>query len=118
MSHIVTMKVELKSESVLQKVCTKLGIQLKTGKHKVEIYGRSYDADVSFKLKGWSYPVAIKDGVASYDNYGGNWGKMEHMDKLQQEYAAEVVREEAQNMGYLYEEEVSPQGEVVLTLTR
>lgn len=117
MSHIVTLKTELKNMSILQKVCDKLNIKLKLGRHKVSIYHVDYDADASFKLPGWEYPVAIKDDEAKWDCYNGSWGKIEEFTKLQDEYLAETTREFAYSQGFCTEERVF-NGELVMTLSR
>jgi hypothetical protein len=119
MSHTVTVKVELKDHTILEKACKKVGAKFKTGRHKIRLYDGSIDVDASIELQGWRYPIGLtSDGEAKMDNFSGNWGDINQFDRLQQEYAAEVTLQEAANMGYLSSQEMLPDGTIKIELYR
>ena len=118
MSHIVTCKVELKNEGCLLKAADKLGLE-HLGNKTHDMYGRQKATGHGFKLPNWQYPVVIgEDGTARYDNYGGSWGKQVELDKLVQEYSAQVAEEQALMSGYTVERNYAENGDLELEMTQ
>lgn len=117
MSHIVTCKVELKNEGCLLKAAEALGLE-HLGKKTHEMYGRQKATGHGFRLPDWQYPVVIDEqGTARYDNYNGSWGKQVELDKLVQEYSAQVAEEQALMSGMTVERNVLENGDLELNMT-
>lgn len=97
MSHIVTIKSQMKNIEALTASCEALKIPFQVGPHQVTLYaGQQVKTDFSFQLPGWRYRCAVnaETGEVKMDNFGGSWGKIEEFDKLHQEYSAQVVERE------------------------
>ena len=94
MSHNTTIKVSYKNREALKRAAAKTGAEIKTGNHTVQLFAGSQSCDLSIKLPGWNYPVAVTGDQAVYDNYQGNWGDIREMEKLGQAYATEIAMEE------------------------
>lgn len=70
---------------------------------------------MTVQLPGWQYPVYIaQDGTISYDNWGGRWGRQEHLQKMVQDYVVAQVQDQATAAGQWVEKEVRQDGTVVL----
>jgi hypothetical protein len=117
MSHVVTVKIHFKDKNILESSCRKLGYELRTGQHKVQLFSGPVECDASIQIPGWRYPIAIVGDELKFDNYNGSWGKQELLDKLQQEYTKQVTIEEAQNMGLFVEEKTLQDGTIELYLS-
>ena len=116
MSHIATVKVNFSDRAVLKEVCQRLGLQFREGKHSVQLYSGSVQAEFSVQLPGWQYPVAICKDEAKMDNFSGQWGRIEEFEKLQDAYSRDVTMKQAQLAGFQVQEEVDEKGEITLTL--
>ena len=128
MSHIVKVAVTMKDKdaalTAIETVDEAKLIGTREGQeHK--LYGGQHAYGIGIQLDQWSHPVVLHvnketgelTGEASYDNYGGSWGKQEHLDRLVQEYTAEKTRLEAQLHGYMATEETLDDGSIKLVLT-
>lgn len=118
----MTTKTQLKNVAAIQRVCEKKGYSIKLGPQQVPLFGSQVQCDVSVKLPGWNYPVAIntETGDAKYDTYNGHWGDIKHFNDLQQEYAVAVVEEQTQGLvaeGWVQEQQVQQNGDIQLILT-
>jgi hypothetical protein len=115
-SHIVTIKTELRCLDSIQAACKRLNIQNPEFKlHKlftkqVEGYG--------IKLPGWIYPVVVQPetGSVQFDNYGGKWGRQEELDLFLQAYAVEKAKLEVRRKGHAVFEQPLSDGAVKLTI--
>lgn len=96
MSHITECKVELTNEEALIAAIEYLGLE-SLGKKEFSLYSGQKATGLGVSLEGWSYPVVIdcENGKAWYDNYNGRWGQQEQLDKLVQEYSAQVLMQQA-----------------------
>lgn len=119
MSHIVKCKVEMKNVDCLNRAIRHLGLENLGNRKQHQLFGGQKADGIAVKLPGWTYPVVInpESGEAVYDNYGGNWGKQEELDKLVQRYAIETTIDQAIAGGYTYEENRLPNGDVELLMT-
>lgn len=118
MSHTTTIALEIKSESALIQACKDLGVDYKVNA-KEKLFDGTVAEGFSFKPKGWIYPVvATADGQLLFDNYEGQWGKIEELNKIRQRYAVNVQVEVAKARGYRVREEQTVDGKVKLTLER
>ncbi len=91
MSHIVTIKTELRDRASLAAACRRLALP-----EPVEGTAQLYSGQASglvVRLPDWLYPVVIDtdSGTTRYDNYGGSWGEERHLHRLLQAYAVERV---------------------------
>lgn len=115
MSHTVEVDVGFTDEGILKEACDKLGIGYKEGLHTVKQFQGNVSCKLSFQLPGWNYPVAVcEDGKVKYDNYNGAWGRIEELQKLQDQYSRCVTEDEL-SFATLGEEHVDEEtGELTL----
>lgn len=116
MSHIVTIKTEVRDERAVRAACQRLclpaPIEGKTKLFSGEASG------LAVQLPGWQYPVVadLATGQLRYDNFGGRWGEQEQLDRFLQAYAVERARAEARRKGRLCTEQSLPDGSIKLTI--
>ena len=117
MSHIVSIKTQLKDPAALAAACRRLGLaEPHTGT------ARLYSAEASgliVQLPGWTYPVVVDtaNGETRFDNFNGYWGKQEELDRLVQAYAAEKAKIEARRAGHSVSEQQLADGSIKLTVS-
>ena len=117
MSHIVTIETEVRCAESLRAACGRLGLALPVhGEHK--LFSGQKATGLGVMLPDWRFPVVCdtKTGKVHYDNYGGSWGKQEHLDALKQAYAVEKAKLEARKQGHSVTERVQADGTVKLTI--
>jgi len=117
LSHITTVKTELRNLEMLQTACRLLDVSyLGFGEHKV------YTAQVlghAFQLDGWKYPcvVNIEKGSVTMDNSQGHWGNMDKFDQFTQRYAVEAAKHEASRLGFnTFTEQTLEDGRIKLVI--
>lgn len=118
MSHVVTIKCEIKNLAALERACERLNLQKpQEGTHK--LYSGSHRG-LGIHLDGWNYPIIVnpQTGEVHYDNFGGSWGNQLRLDELQQAYTAEVTSAWASQSGYMVEQETLESGEIRMTLSQ
>jgi hypothetical protein len=116
MSHIVTIKTEIRDPAALAAACTRLG--LKQPVHgTAQLYSNQATGEI-VELPKWTYPVVINTQLRqlSYDNYGGAWGDQKELDKLLQAYAVEKAKLEARKVGHTVTEQTLADGSIKLTI--
>ena len=116
MSHIVSIRTQIRDPVALAAACGRLGLP-----QPVHGTARLYSAEASgwlVQLPGWNYPVVINSdaGEIRYDNFGGAWGEQSELDRLLQAYAAEKVKLEARRAGHTVVEQQLPDGSLKLTI--
>lgn len=125
MSHIVTIKTELKDHDLLKEAVNALNDKAKAANTpQLEILPASkhhlFSGDqvgLGIRLPGWNYPVVIDEqGVVKYDNYGGSWGKQIELDRLVQEYSLEALEREARTQGYFTDRVETEAGAIKLDM--
>ena len=115
MSHIVTIKSQIKDTAAVRAACQRLGlpapVQGKTKLFRAEVEG------LAVQLPDWHYPVICDtaSGQLKYDNFNGRWGDQRHLDKFLQIYAVEKVRLEARRHGHQCGTELAD-GSIKLTI--
>lgn len=116
MSHIVTIKTQIRDSGALSAACTKLGLEQPT-QGTAELYSSKATGHI-VKLPGWEYPVVVNaaTGQIDYDNYNGAWGKQEELDKLLQAYAVEKAKVEARKAGHTVTEQRLSNGSIKLVV--
>lgn len=115
MSHIATIKTEVKSLRALKSACRRLGLdQPKFGEHR--LFAGQTATGYSVSLPDWRYPAVfdLKQKKAHFDNYNGSWGDEKELDKLKQAYAVCAAKEKAIQQGYTVQEHVQKDGSIQL----
>jgi hypothetical protein len=116
MSHIVTVKCELRDHAAVSAACRRL--ELAPPLVGTAQLFRGQATGLIVRLPDWTYPVVIdtNTGQVHYDNYEGAWGNQAHLDLLLQMYAVEMARIEARRRGHQVTEQTLPDGSIKLTI--
>src|SRR5476651_511320 len=95
MSHIVTIKTQVRDPIAIQSACERL-------KLPAPVFGKArlFTAEVTgwqVKLPDWLYPVVCETdhGEVKFDNFNGSWGDQRELERLLQMYAVEKAKLEA-----------------------
>ena len=116
MSHIVTVKTQVRDAIAVAAACHRLG--LPPPQHRsVKLFSDTAEG-LAVELPGWNFPVVcdLTSGHLSYDNYRGAWGDQERLDAFLQAYAVEKSRLEARKKGYSVTEQSLQDGSIKLTI--
>ena len=116
MSHIVTIKTEVRDAAAVRAACSRLSlgepVQGTTKLFTNEVTG------LAVKLPEWQYPVVceLHTGQVRFDNFHGRWGKQEELDRFLQAYAVEKAKIEVRRKGHCVSEALLPDGSIKLTV--
>jgi hypothetical protein len=116
MSHIVTIKTEVRDANAVRAACRRLSladpVQGKTRLFSGEVEG------LAVNLPDWVYPVVcdLSSGQVLYDNFNGRWGDPKEMDRLLQGYAVEKAKIEARKKGHMVTEQTLSDGSIKVTI--
>jgi hypothetical protein len=112
MSHIVTVKTQVKDAVALAAACRRLGLA-EPAQETVQLFS-GQATGLAVRLSGWQYPVVVdvQDAVVRLDNFGGEWGDQRRLDELLQAYAVEKTRLEARRQGLACSETVLQDGSI------
>jgi hypothetical protein len=115
-SHIVTIKTEVRDAEAVRAACNRLGLE-----QPVQGTAKLFEGEASgllLRLPQWAYPAVIDTatGQVRYDNYQGAWGDPKHLDAFLQAYALEKAKLEARKRGHSVFEQALPDGSVKLTI--
>ena len=116
MSHIVTIKTEIRDANAVRAACQRLGLpQPVAGTHAL-FSGQI--AGLAVQLPKWLYPAVceLETGQLHYDNYRGRWGDQQHLDAFRQAYAVEKAKIEARRKGHSVSEQALADGSIKLTI--
>jgi hypothetical protein len=116
MSHIVTVKTQVKDQAALAAACARLGLAA-PAEGTAELFSGNATG-LLVNLPGWRFPVVmdVQAGQVHYDNFSGAWGSQTELDRLLQAYAIEKARIEARKSGHAVTEQSLPDGSVKLTI--
>lgn len=116
MSHIVTVKTQVRDLQAVAAACIRCKIAMPTH-GRVKMYS-GQETGHWIALKGWTYPVLISpdSGEIKYDNYGGVWGEQKELDRFIQAYAVEKAKLEARKKGYSCAEVAQADGSIRLSI--
>lgn len=116
MSHIVSIKTELRDPEGLRAACLRLGLRAPV--HGTAELFQTKVTGLLVEFPGWLYPVVIDTTTAQvhYDNYEGAWGDQAQLHRLLQAYAVEKAQIEARKRGHSVVEQSLPDGSVKLTI--
>ena len=117
MSHIVTVKTEVRDYAAVSAACRRLQLPPPIGGT-----AQLFSGEVSgliVRLRDWTYPTVIDTttGQVHYDNYDGAWGDQAELDRFLQIYAVEKARIEARKKGHQITEQALADGSIKLTIT-
>jgi hypothetical protein len=115
-SHIVTIRTEVRDTEAVHAACKRLGLD-----EPFEAAVTLFDGEATgllIKLPGWLYPVVVNTGKGQvqYDNYNGSWGEQKHLDSFLQGYAVEKAKIEARKRGHSVYEQPLDDGSIKLTI--
>jgi hypothetical protein len=116
LSHIVTIKTEVRDSAAVRAACQRRQLPLPVdGTHEL-FSGQA--TGLAVELPDWRYPVVceLTSGQLLYDNYEGRWGDQQHLDSFLQAYAVERARIEARKQGHTVTEQQLADGSVKLTI--
>jgi hypothetical protein len=116
LSHIVTIKTEVRDPIAVAAACRRLGLP-----EPVQGTARLFSGEATglvVRLPGWLYPAVLDTttGQVRFDNYSGSWGDQSHLDRFMQAYSLEKARMEARKRGHNVVEQALPDGSVKLTI--
>jgi len=115
-SHIVTVKTEVRDPVAVAAACRRLGLPEPV--HGTAQLFSDQATGLLVRLPGWLYPVACDTatGELKFDNYNGSWGPQEHLDRFMQIYAVEKAGLEAREKGYSVSEQPLEDGSIRLQI--
>jgi hypothetical protein len=117
MSHVVSIKTQVRDPAAVAAACRRLGLEQPT-QGKAQMYGGQTLEGLLVQLPGWRFPVVINTatGEVKCDNFNGHWGEQEHLDRFLQAYAVEKATLEARKRGHAVKEQTLGDGSVKLTI--
>lgn len=116
MSHIVTIKTEVRDPVAIAAACKRLG-RSEPRLETVELFSGAATG-WAVRLPDWRYPVVcdVERGELRFDNYDGRWGAQKGLDRFLQAYAIEKAKIEARRQGYSVIEQPLADGAIKLTI--
>lgn len=112
MSHIVTIRTQVRDPLAIQSACSRL-------KLPAPVYGpaKLFVTEKTgwvVKLTGWIYPIVCNTntGEIDADSYEGQWGDPERLSKFLQAYAVEKAKIEARKAGHTASEQLLADGSI------
>ena len=99
MSHIVTVKTEVRDPVAVAAACRRLGLA-EPVQGTAQLFS-DQATGLLIRLPGWLCPVVCTPatGELRYDNYNGAWGGEEQLDRFKQSSAVEKATLEARKKG-------------------
>jgi hypothetical protein len=115
-SHIVTVKTEVRDAAAVRAACQRLGLA-EPIQGTVKLFSGEATG-LAVQLPDWTYPVVCDtaSGQAKFDNFEGRWGEQCHLDHFMQAYAVEKAKLESRRRGHSTTEQTLPDGSIKLTI--
>ena len=116
MSHIVTIRTEVRDKAAIRAACDRLGLP-PPQEGTFTLFSKT-ESGMAVQLPGWTYPAVcqLETGELRYDNYEGRWGDSQELDRFLQAYAVERAKLEARKNGYSVVEQQLPDRSIKLTI--
>jgi hypothetical protein len=116
LSHIVTLKTEVRDHAAVSAACRRLELPLPVLGTAQLFSGQAVGLIV--RLPDWTYPVVVELNTwqVHFDNFDGAWGDQAQLDRFLQAYAVEKTRIEARRKGQQVTEQSLPDGSIKLTI--
>lgn len=117
MSHVVTIKTEVRDPMAVAAACRRRNLP-----NPVRAAHQLYQTTVEgwgVQLPDWRYPVICQTdtGQLHFDDFKGRWGNPQHLDLFLQAYAVERATLEARRQGHAVIEQALPDGCIKLTIS-
>ena len=116
MSHIVTIKTQVKDPAAIRAACQRLHLESpREGTFRL-FSGEA--TGIAVQLPGWRFPVVcnVESGELRYDNFEERWGEKRHLDAFLQAYAVEAAKLQARRQGHTAIEQQLADGSIKLTI--
>jgi hypothetical protein len=112
LSHIVTIQTKIHDPVAVAAACQRLGLPAVVRGTAKLFNGEATGLVV--QLPDWQYPAVcdMLTGEVRYDNYNGQWGDQQHLDRFLQLYAVEKAKLEARKKGYTVTEQTFQDGSI------
>jgi hypothetical protein len=116
MSHIVTIKTEVRDGNAVRAACSRLSLA-EPVQGKVKLFSGEVEG-LAVKLPEWIYPVVcnLPSGQLHFDTFNGRWGDQKHLDRFLQAYAVEKTKIEARKKGHTVVETPLSDGSIRMTV--
>ena len=116
MSHIVTIKTEVRDAAAVRAACHRLGLAEPT-QGTVKLFSGEATG-LAVQLPDWTYPVVCDtaSGQTKFDNFEGRWGDQKELDRFMQAYAVEKAKLESRRRGHSTTEQTLADGSIKLTI--
>ncbi len=116
MSHLVQISTKARDPAAIGAACRRLGLA-----EPVQGTATVFETEATgllLRLPDWKYPavIDIASGDVKFDNYNGEWGAQEHLDRFLQMYAVEKAKIEARRAGQVVTEQALTDGSIKLTI--
>ena len=112
MSHLVTVKTQVRDHIAIQSACDRL-------KLPAPVFGKArlFTSEATgwqVALPKWKFPVVCETdrGEVKFDNFGGHWGDQSQLDAFLQAYAVEKAKLEARKQGHSVSEQQLADGSI------
>ena len=104
MSHIVSIKTQVKDPTAVHAACRRL--QFPDPQQRTAKLYNSEATGLVVELPGWTFPVVCDTttGELKYDNFKGRWGEDAQLHRFLQSYAVEKAKIEARKQGHSVQE--------------
>jgi hypothetical protein len=116
LSHIVTIKSEVRDPAAVRAACQRLGLpQPIQGTHRL-FTNRA--TGLAVQLSDWRFPVVCHTdtGQLEFDNFRGHWGEQAKLNAFLQAYTVEKAKAECRRKGHQVTESQLADGSVKLTV--
>jgi hypothetical protein len=115
-SHIVTIRTEVRNPTAIGLACKRLQLPPPRQGNFELFSGQATGWAV--QLPDWRYPVVCQtdSGELKYDNFEGRWGQVVWLNKFLQMHAVEAAKLCARQMGRSSTEQTLPDGSIRLTI--
>ena len=116
MSHVVTIRTEIRDLAALRHACRRRGLSEPEWETTRLFSGEATGYCVN--LPNWRYPVIcdLESGQIKFDNFEGRWGEQHELDGLKQAYAVAKACLEARRHGHTVMEQPLADGSIKLTI--
>ena len=116
MSHIVTIKTQVRDTAAVAAACRRLALPEPV--HGTADLFSGQATGLLVHLPGWLYPAVIETatGTVRYDNYNGLWGDEQQLHRFLQAYVVEQARIEARKKSYLTTEQSLADGSILVDI--
>lgn len=117
MSHVVSIQTKVHDPTAVNAACSRLGLSMPT--HGTAKLFSAEGTGLIVQFPGWQYPIVLdtQTGTVRYDNFEGNWGDQEQLNKFLQAYAVEKAKLEARRKGLQVSEQALQDGSIKLQIT-